>query len=169
MVCSCLNVIVGSQILQAFGEHYTVFYQRKCQYVMYFQSGSLGGSKYFHSETFELTFLFLSLCYTCVFTCVSFSALAKRTKASTQPCVWTKSSTSPCSWTLQWSVKSRHTIGCIVSYVLGTIWGSLLWFIALNRTDIKLGHNAIVQLKRYTLKTISKLLISLICQSQTCR
>jgi len=54
--------------------------------------------------------------------CVSSSALAKRTKASTQPCVWTRSSTSPRSWTRQWSVNApwKHA---------GSNWGSFYWCI----------------------------------------
>ena len=110
------------QIFQDFEEHYTAFYQGTCQLVMYFQSVSLGGSKYFHSETFMLTFPLsfpFSLLYLCVCVClyVSVLALAKRTKVSTQPCAWTKSSTSPLSWTQQWSVNTWHTISNILANV----------------------------------------------------
>lgn len=45
-----------------------------------------------------------------LFLCVSFIALAKRTKASTQHCDWTKFSTSPLSWTAHWSVKPKRTV-----------------------------------------------------------
>lgn len=44
-----------------------------------------------------------------LFACVSFIALAKRTKASTQRCDWTKCSTSPLSWTPRWLVKPKHS------------------------------------------------------------
>lgn len=63
----------------AFKEQCIVFCEGTCQCDMYFRSVSLGGSKYFHSETFKLTFSSLSpsffpfLCHTCIclYVCVS--------------------------------------------------------------------------------------------------
>lgn len=149
------NCYHGTYIFDMLANIPPIFFFYQC--VMYFQSTSHGGSKYFHSETFKVDISSLSLCVCVIPVCICLYvwlslALAKRTKASTRPCVWTKSSTSPPTWTLQWSVNSnrnRSILETVFDLFLYPLLEVETWFLAFCFACQKVGIDYLSMFKTH--------------------